>query len=305
MRSSGGRRGAGFTLIEPFDAQAEPSALRLASTCFAPFDDAQGRHGRLRDDERKRSLRLCSGQAAFTLIELLVVISIIALLIALLLPALGRARQMALLTSCQSNVRQITLGVLSYGFDSDGVLPESRRDSSVVLMWQLEIIDAVADRVGGVNESVPWGFPRNLERRYPKVFVCPLDDVETPITSRSYSGRQVVMPYVLTTYGQSYEIASGAWRVEPPRRTDQSSAQIHPEKPFTGAIVSDKVGKNHVDTFVWYGNHVPGGADFSFDRDLSAFKYTVNTGFLDGRVELRNGDTMYTYVDRGTEFFCQ
>jgi len=251
----------------------------------------------------------------FTLIELLVVISIVALLIALLLPALGRARRMALLTHCQSNVRQITQGVLSYGFDSDGQLPESRRDSSVVTMWQLEALDAVAHRVGGVNESVSWGFPKNLEGRYPEAFLCPVREIVLPggfdgkgnITGRSYSSPQVLMPYVLTTYGRSYETAAGDWQVEPPRRVDQVAAKIHRGKPFTGAIVSDLLGKNHVDSFVWYGNHVwdPGGVYFSFDRAITAFKYTVNTGFLDGHVDLRDSNAIYAHVDRGVEFFCQ
>ncbi len=250
----------------------------------------------------------------FTLIELLVVISIVALLIALLLPALGRARRAALLTTCQANVRQITQGVLSYAFDFDGLLPESRRDSSVVTMWQLDALDAVAHHVGGVNESVPWVAFRNMERRYPEAFLCPVRESVVPggfdgngnITGRSYSGLQVVMPYVLTTYGNSYEIASGDWRVEPPRRVDQVAAQIRPGRRFTGAIVSDLLGKNHVDTFVWYGNHVwEGGAYFTFDRAITSFKYTVNTGFLDGHVDLRDKNEIYAHVDRGSEFFCQ
>jgi prepilin-type N-terminal cleavage/methylation domain-containing protein/prepilin-type processing-associated H-X9-DG protein len=59
---------------------------------------------------------------AFTIIELLVVISIIALLIALLLPALARARQLALSVSCLSNERQLVLALDEYLPDNRGQL---------------------------------------------------------------------------------------------------------------------------------------------------------------------------------------
>ncbi|MFA9479337.1 type II secretion system protein [Phycisphaerales bacterium AB-hyl4] len=59
----------------------------------------------------------------FTLIELLVVISIIALLIAILLPALGAARESAKTIQCGSNLRQVGIALIMYADDHHGHLP--------------------------------------------------------------------------------------------------------------------------------------------------------------------------------------
>lgn len=59
----------------------------------------------------------------FTLIELLVVIAIIAILTAMLCPVFARAREKARQSSCLSNVKQISLAVLLYSDDHDGLTP--------------------------------------------------------------------------------------------------------------------------------------------------------------------------------------
>jgi prepilin-type N-terminal cleavage/methylation domain-containing protein/prepilin-type processing-associated H-X9-DG protein len=61
--------------------------------------------------------------SGFTLVELLVVIGVIAMLIALLLPSLKRARAQAIQLQCSSNLRQIMIASLGYAQESHGYLP--------------------------------------------------------------------------------------------------------------------------------------------------------------------------------------
>ena len=87
---------------------------------------------------------------AFTLIELLVVISIIALLVGILLPALGAARRSAQRTVCKSNLRQFGILATAFATDNKGVLPRcfSPNDSGGAV--------AVLDRINAdTDQTVP------------------------------------------------------------------------------------------------------------------------------------------------------
>jgi prepilin-type N-terminal cleavage/methylation domain-containing protein len=71
------------------------------------------------------------GRKAFTLIELLVVIAIVALLMAILLPTLGRVRKQARAVACQANLRQWGMIWATYTTENDGHLPGWGRDPQV------------------------------------------------------------------------------------------------------------------------------------------------------------------------------
>src|SRR5690606_17549096 len=63
--------------------------------------------------------------AGFTLVELLVVVGIIAVLLGLLLPALGRARAAADATACLANLRNMALAAQMYAHDNQGYLVQA------------------------------------------------------------------------------------------------------------------------------------------------------------------------------------
>ena len=87
----------------------------------------------------------------FTLIELLVVITIVSLLAALLIPAIGMVRRSARNTQCANNLRMLTIATHTYCTDNEGILPY--RDTLTGVNWYDRINEYVDDTYKDSNRT--------------------------------------------------------------------------------------------------------------------------------------------------------
>ena len=139
-------------------------------------------------------------QRGFTLIELLVVIAIIAILAAMLLPALSKAKQKAVTISCMGNQRQLGLAWIMYaGDNSERLVLNSDQSSATYQNWtcpgtRLDWGSGAANFYTSITitiDSVILGQPRiallgSYVAKNVKVFVCPADRFIAPGTTGTF-----------------------------------------------------------------------------------------------------------------------
>jgi prepilin-type N-terminal cleavage/methylation domain-containing protein/prepilin-type processing-associated H-X9-DG protein len=222
-----------------------------------------------------------NSRRAFTLIELLVVIAIIGILAAILFPVFGRARENARRASCQSNLKQIGLGLLQYSQDYDEVLIADWYDS--------------AGSPGKTTSPATTATPayKWMDAAFPyikseQIFTCPS---ATGDRAKPWTFYQKLGSADTQLYG-SYVITHGYGPA--PRTCDCTPPVSHPNSGSKELVTMAAVGSATTTAWVLDGSDSNEDSAETFSADVSGSDYvnfsdrhleTTNVLFLDGHVK--------------------
>lgn len=234
---------------------------------------------------------------AFTLIELLVVVSIVALLIGILLPALGGARDSARSVQCLSNMRSLSLALLMYAEDSDGELPRSSHSAGFrSLPWAAALYEPITrDEFAGSGyswDNEGWWTATNTHYR------CPHDRRESPIVRQGLPFGFAAFSYGMNAY---YELRKE--EIDPVRWSGQRAElyrKIYSVPRASATIVlgelPDLTSVDHIMAHFWRTRAAAAGEGVAVDRHGERAAYAM----LDGHAKERAFEEVYNEQD-GTD----
>ena len=229
---------------------------------------------------------------AFTLIELLVVVSIIALLIAILLPALSKARESAGAVQCMSNTRQMALANEMYADEHKGHYPYNYwlgdgsewvekyevGSTTKVVYWVVNenflsylgfTEEQIRNTTRGTTDDEKWG------AQWPDEYLCPEWDIQETPNYVTYNHRN--------SYG--YSRGMNSQRVNVAQRTKIPQ----PDKAYA-----------HMDAHQWH--MLDRFADYKNLTTAVEYRHSggANVSFFDGHVATIKQEDFFHYVNDGT-----